>query len=63
MILLVIPWTYGGFPGERFDGILVDGFDNFLVPDLWFFEKIIGGQILIEEVGAIETHPWSGRFD
>ena len=40
--------------------ILVDGFDyffRFLI--FWIFEKIIGGQILIEEVGTIETHPWS----
>ena len=35
----------------------------FWVPDFLDFWKKIGGQILIEEVGAIETHPWSGRFD
>ena len=52
-----------GFPRDGFDLILVDGF-NYFFGSLIFriFDKFFLCQILIEEVGAIETHPWSGRI-
>ena len=52
-----------GFPRDGFDLILVDGFDYFFGSLIFrIFDNFFLCQILIEEVGAIETHPWSGRI-